>query len=163
MSRELLDSSSRRVETLLDRFSAFPATTGARADAEELVRVISVLYGECLRSIARTLHEDLGERAEGVLERCCSDPVVASLLVTHGLHPVPLEQRVRRAVESVRPALQAQHGDAEVLSVDEDVVSVRIEGMADLIPIVEQAVYAAAPEVLEVRAAGQTISLLSVR
>jgi Fe-S cluster biogenesis protein NfuA len=84
-------------------------------------------------------------------------------LITHGLHPVPLEERVRRAIEYVRPTLQAKGGDAQLISADEDVVSVRIDGMSDLIPIVERAVFAQAPEVLEVRAVGQTVSLLNVR
>lgn len=163
MSCELLDSSSRRVEMLLDRFGAFPPSTGARTDAEDLVRTISSLYGESLRSIARTLREELGERGDAILERCCDDPLVASLLVTHNLHPMPLEERVRRAIDRIKPALEQKHANVELLSVDEDVVSVRVDGMSDVVPLVEQAVYAAAPEVLEVRAAGQTISLLGVR
>ena len=163
MSRELLDSSSKRVETLLDRFSAFPPSTGARADAEELVRVVSSLYGECLREITGALHEEFGERAHRVLERCCSDPLVASLLVTHGLHPVPLEERVRGAIDSVRPALRERGADAQLLTASEDVVEIRVDGMAEVVPIVEEAVREAAPEVLEMRAVGQTISLLSVR
>lgn len=163
MSRELLDSSSRRVEMLLDRFGTFPPSTGARTDAEDLVRTISSLYGESLRSIARTLREELGERGDAILERCCDDPLVASLLVTHNLHPMPLEERVRRAIDRIKPALEQKHANVELLSVDEDVVSVRVDGMSDVVPLVEQAVYAAAPEVLEVRAAGQTISLLGVR
>jgi hypothetical protein len=160
VSRELLDSLSRRVEMLLDRFSAFPASTGARTDAEDLVRTISSLYGESLRSIARTLREELGERGDAILERCCDDPLVTSLLVTHNLHPVPLEERVRRAIDRIKPALEQRNADVLLLSVDEDVVSVRVDGMSDVVSLVEQAVFTAAPEVLQVRAAGQTISLL---
>jgi hypothetical protein len=162
VSRELLDASSRRVEMLLNRFSTFPPSSGARTDAEELVRIISSLYAECLRAVVQTLREDAGERADTILERCCEDPLVASLLVTHGLHPVPLEVRVRRAIETVKPALQTKNAGVELLSVDEDVVSVRVDGMADAVSLVEQAVYSAAPEVLEVRCVGQTISLLGV-
>ena len=158
----MLDSSSRRVETLLDRFSAFPVSTGARTDAEELVRTISSLYGECLRSIAQTLREELGERGEAMLERCCEDPLVTSLLVTHDLHPVPLAQRVARAIDRLKPELDQKHAAVQLLAVSEDVVSVRVDGTADVVSLVEQAVYSAAPEVLEVRAAGQTISLLGV-
>ena len=160
---DVLNESSNRVQTLLDRFSAFPPSTGARADAEELVRVISTLYGEGLRRMIRRLRDGLGDDANAIVEACCSDPVVASLLITHGLHPVPLDQRVRRAIDSVRPELRAKGGDAELMSADEDVVSVRIDGMSDLVPIVERAVFASAPEVLEVRAVGQTVSLLNLR
>ncbi len=160
---DLLNESSNRVQTLLDRFSLFPPSTGARTDAEELVRIISSLYGEGLRRMIRILRDELGSNADPAIESCCADPVVASLLVTHGLHPVPLEERVRRALDAVRPELQAKGGDAEFVSADEDVASVRINGMADLIPIVERAVHMYAPEVLEVRAVGQTVSLLNLR
>lgn len=160
---DLLNESSRRVETLLDRFSAFPPSTGARGDAEELVRVISGLYGECLRRITHAVNDELGKRGRELLERACEDPLVASLLITHGLHPVPLDVRVRRAVDGLRPSLREKNADLELIEVNEDVVSVRVEGMADLVPLVEEAIHTAAPEVLEVRAAGQTISLLGVR
>ena len=160
---DLLNESSTRVQTLLDRFGLFPPSTGARADAEELVRVISSLYGEGLRRIVRVLRNELGSRADEVVESCCADPVVASLLVTHSLHPVPLEKRVRRALDAVRPELREKGGDVELLTADEDVVSVRIDGMADLVPIVERAVHLHAPEVLEVRTVGQTVSLLNLR
>jgi hypothetical protein len=162
MSRERLDRTSKRVETLLERFSAFPVTTGARADAEELVRVISALYGECLQSIVQTLRDRLGDRADEFLEQCCADPVVASLLITHGLHPVALEARVRKALDELQPSLAQKDAGVELSSISEDVVELRVRGMADVVPLIEQAVYAAAPEVLEVRCSGQTISLLSV-
>jgi hypothetical protein len=149
-----LDQASKRIETLLDRFSAFPATTGARADAEELVRITSSLHGECLRRIVHRLREELGPRADLLLEHACSDPLIASLLVTHGLHPVPLEDRVRRAVE--------QFDDVQLLGVTEDLVEIRVDGTADTAEKAEQAIHAAAPEVLEVRSVGQTISLLNV-
>jgi len=161
VSRELLDRSSKRIETLLDRFGTFPPSTGARADAEELVRTISSLYGECLREIARALHERFGEAGTQALERSCADPLVASLLVAHGLHPVALEERVRRALESLGPTLRDNDADAQLLSVDEDAVTVRVDGAAEIVPMIEQAIFTAAPEVLEVRASGQTISLLN--
>lgn len=159
-----LDDASKRVETLLERFNAFPSTTGVRADAEELVRVISALYGECLDRIAQTLRATLGkEETDALLERCCNDPLVASLLITHALHPVPLQERVERALDGVRPYLHSHGADADIVHVDEDLVEVRVTGMADVIPKIESAIREAAPEVLDVRAAGQTISLLEVR
>lgn len=160
MSRELLDRSSKRIEALLDRFSAYPAASGARADAEELVRTVSSLYGECLREIAETLRDELGGRADDVLGRCCGDALTSSLLIAHGLHPVPLETRVRRALDSVRETLAGQQACVELVSVDEDAVAVRIDGPSQVVPVVEQAIFAAAPEVLDVRCVGQTISLL---
>lgn len=161
MSRDLLDRSSKRIESLLDRFSAYPAASGARADAEELVRTVSSLYGECLREIVETLREELGARADGLLERCCGDALTASLFITHGLHPVPLETRVRRALESLGETVREQGAAVQLVSVDEDVATVRIDGPSQVVPAVEQAIFAVAPEVLDVRCTGQTISLLS--
>jgi len=158
-----LDAASKRVETLLDRFAALPATTGARADAEELVRVVSSLHGRALRRIVQTLREELGDGADAILERCCEDPIVASLFITHGVHPVPLRRRVERAIESARSSLREREADVELLSVDEDLVELRVDGNAGLVEAIERAIYKEAPEVLEVRAVGQTISLLEVR
>jgi hypothetical protein len=144
---DLLHETSRRVETLLDRFSLLPPTTGARADAEELVRVLASLHGECLRRICSVLDGD-------TIHRLCDDPLIASLFVTHGLHPVSLEERVRRAIASIP--------GAELVSAHEDCVEVRFEGSSNAVAAIEQAVYRIAPEVLDVRVAGQTISLLEV-
>jgi Fe-S cluster biogenesis protein NfuA len=99
--------------------------------------------------------------------------LVAALLVTHGLHPVPLQQRVERAIASVRPYMRSHAGDVEIVSVDEDVVQVRLQGTCDgcaasqatLKDAIERAVFAACPEVLEVRAVqtqAATIDLLPV-
>ncbi len=167
MAADLLRESSERVETLLQRFDAFPPATGARTDADELVRVISALYGQALMRIAQTLHDELGDRAQDVLEHCCSDTLVASLMIAHNLHPIPLEDRVRRAIESVRPYMQSHKGDVEILSIDEDVVELRLHGTCDgcassqatLKLNVERAIFAAAPEILEVRAAGAAPSM----
>ncbi len=150
---DLFHESSTRVETLLDRFSAFPATTGARTDAEELVRIVSSLHGECLRRLVSALH-DLSTEADAFLERCCNDPLVAGILIAHGLHPVPLEQRVRVAVERA--------GGAQLVQATEDLVEVRIDGSEEKAQQVREAVHIAAPEVMDVRVVGQTISLLTV-
>lgn len=144
---DLLHETSRRVETLLDRFSLLPPATGARADAEELVRALASLHGECLRRICAALDG-------AAIERLCGDPLIASLLITHGLHPVPLEKRVREAIAPI--------AGAELTSASEECVEIRFTGSSSAVPSIEQAVYRCAPEVLDVRVAGQTISLLEV-
>lgn len=154
-SESVLESASKRVETLLDRFSVFPPSTGARTDAEELVRIVSSLYGHALARIIESAQEQLGEQGAAFIERCCADPVVSSLLITHGLHPVPLEERVRAAL--------LHFDNAQIVSLSEDVAEIRVDGPEDLVPLIEQAVHRAAPEILDVRCVGQTISLLSVR
>ena len=162
MATDLLRESGERIEALLQHFDAFPPATGARADAGELVALISGLYGEALRRLFENLRQELGEQAQDVLVDCCNDTLITSLLVTHDLHPLPLADRVQRAIETVRPYMNSHKGDVEILSIGEDAVEVRLHGTCDgcassqatLKDAIEKAVFASAPEVLEVRAAG---------
>lgn len=46
-----------------------------------------------------------------------------------------IHERVRRALEELRPALQVDGGDAELVSVEEGVVTVRLIGACDGCPM----------------------------
>jgi Fe-S cluster biogenesis protein NfuA len=46
----------------------------------------------------------------------------------HGLHPVPLEDRVREALESVRPYMASHGGNVELVGVSDGVATIRLEG-----------------------------------
>ena len=52
-------------------------------------------------------------------EALAGDELVAHLLLLHGLHPVPLEERVRGALDEVRPYLDSHGGDVELLGVED--------------------------------------------
>ena len=71
--------------------------------------------------------DELVDAAPTFMRRLADDPLVASLLVVHGLHPDGLRQRVAAALEKVRPFLGGHGGDVELLDVDED-VGVRARG-----------------------------------
>jgi Fe-S cluster biogenesis protein NfuA len=85
---------------------------------------------------------------------------VASLLLVHDLHPLPLDVRLERALESVRPYLRSHGGDVTVLTVRDAVVDLQMSGTCDgcsasaqtLKRSIERAVLQACPEVVEVRA-----------
>ena len=87
-----------RVEALLSelRDAADPASAG---QAEELVRLLMELYGAGLERVM-DLVTDGGDPA--LVDRIAGDPLVASLLVLHGLHPVPVETRIVEALEKAR-------------------------------------------------------------
>lgn len=97
-------------------------------------------------------------------ERLADDELVASLLVLHDLHPLGLEDRVRRALEGVRPYLASHGGDVEVLAVDGDagVVTLRMLGSCDgcasssvtLELAVQRAIEEAAPEITHIEVDG---------
>jgi Fe-S cluster biogenesis protein NfuA/nitrite reductase/ring-hydroxylating ferredoxin subunit len=147
-----LRATGDRIDALLDASS-----TGGpveRERAEELVRLVSDLYGAGLERVLDLLHEAgrLDEEALGLL---AGDDLVASLLLVHGLHPYSVETRVERALESVRPYLGSHGGNVELVEVTEDAVRLRLLGSCDGCPsssvtlklAVEGAIEAAAPEI----------------
>jgi Fe-S cluster biogenesis protein NfuA/nitrite reductase/ring-hydroxylating ferredoxin subunit len=82
------------------------------------------------------------------------DGVVASVLLAHDLYPVPLEERVREALEEVRPYLESHDGGIQLLGIEDGVAQLRLEGSCDgcgasfatLEAAVEQALRAHAPD-----------------
>jgi Fe-S cluster biogenesis protein NfuA len=88
----------------------------ARPAGEELVTAVMDMYAEGLRRIV--------DRDPSVAD----DAYVAALLLIHDLHPVPLEERVRGALDSVRPFMSRHGGDIEVLGLDDGVLRLRLMG-----------------------------------
>ena len=119
---------------------------------EELVQALLDMYGEGLRRIVERVD------ARGLAE----DELVSHLLLLHDLHPVPVEDRVREALESVRPYLESHGGDVELVAIDGDVLRLRLSGTCNGCPsstmtlklAIEDAVQRMAPEVERVEAEG---------
>ena len=119
----------------------------ARECADELAGAIVALYGDAL---ARIL--ELG--GDELRERLADDDDLGGLLLAHGLHPVPLEERVRTALDEVRPYLESHGGDIELLGIADGVARLRLRGSCDgcaasaatLESAVEQALRDAAPD-----------------
>ena len=148
-----LGATGERIDALLTA----SATGGvvARERAEELVRLVTDLYGSGLERVMEILHE-AGRLDDEVLAGLAGDELVSGLLIVHGLHPYGVEQRVEEALESVRPYLGSHGGDVELLEVSESgTVRLRLLGSCDGCPsssvtlklAVEGAIESAAPEV----------------
>jgi len=142
-----------RIETLLEASSS--GGTVARERAEELVRLLSELYGAGLLRMMEILDEH-GVLTDPVLDALAGDDLVASLLLIHDLHPEDVSTRVERALDSVRPYLGSHGGDVELLGItDEGVVRLRLLGSCDgcsssaatMSLAIEDAISQAAPEV----------------
>ena len=88
---------------------------------EEVVGALMALYGEGLERMVAAVDDEARTRFAG-------DGVIASLLLMHGLYPVPLEERVREALESVRPYMESHGGDVELLDITDGVARIRLEG-----------------------------------
>jgi Fe-S cluster biogenesis protein NfuA len=147
-----------KIERLLEQLEALP-DAGARETATELAQALIDLYGEGLERIVEVLAaNDDGTLAEALAD----DELVAHLLLLHGLHPVPVEERVLGALEGVRPYMESHGGSAELLGVEEGVVHLRLEGSCSGCPsssitlklAIEKAIFEAAPDIHEVQAEG---------
>jgi Fe-S cluster biogenesis protein NfuA len=144
-----------RIEVLLEATAVHGAM--ARERAEELIRLVTDLYGAGLERVLEILHTS-GRLDQGLLAELADDDLVASLLLVHGLHPYDLGTRVQRALSAVRPSLRDQGVDVELMGVDgEGVVQLRLGGQVSgcstgpLVSRLEEAVEAAAPDAGGVR------------
>jgi Fe-S cluster biogenesis protein NfuA len=147
-----------RIEALLEALESMP-DPAARGTATEVVQAVLDLYGEGLaRLVDHVAEHDDGQIAAAVAD----DELVSHLLLLHGLHPVPLLERVQGALDGVRPYLDQHGGDVELLGVDDGVVRLRLEGTCNGCPssrvtlksAIEEAIYKAAPDVESVQAEG---------
>jgi Fe-S cluster biogenesis protein NfuA/nitrite reductase/ring-hydroxylating ferredoxin subunit len=148
-----------RVDALLGELEgaigAVPVDT-----AIELVQALLDLYGEGLaRVVAHAAARDDDGALAGAL---AADELVSHLLLLHGLHPIPLDARVRGALDEVRPYLASHGGDVELLGIEDGVVRLALQGSCDgcasstvtLKLAIEDAIHKAAPDVEAVVAEG---------
>jgi len=143
-----------RVEGLLEELESL-ADPMARALANTTVTALLELYGE---GLARML-DGVGSEQAATL---AGDDVIAHLLLLHGLHPVPVEERVQAGLEEVRPYLDSHGGNVELVSVQDGVALLRMQGSCEGCPAsamtlklaIEEAVFKAAPDVAAVEADG---------
>lgn len=142
----------QRIDALLDEFAEI-GDPKVRERVEEVVRLLLELYGAGLAHVV----EAVGDGP--VVDRLVADPLIASLLVLHGLHPVDVETRVEQALEKVRPYLGSHAGGVTYLGIDADgVAHLTLEGSCSNCPSssitvkhsIERAIVEAAPEVVRV-------------
>src|SRR5436190_6930336 len=107
-----------RIELLLEEIEGLP-DPAARERCTEVVAALLDLYGAGLARIVERMPD-----ARALVE----DELVSHLLMLHGIHPVPVEARVLGALEEVRPYLQSHGGNVELVSLQEGVLRLRLEG-----------------------------------
>lgn len=128
-----------------------------RMGAQALKSAIEDLHKEALRRMIRALKGDPAANAR--LREALSDPVVWGVLRFHGLVRDPLEARVRRALEDVRPFMESHGGGVELVAVKPpDTVELRLTGSCHGCPAssttltqgVEKAIREHCPEILHI-------------
>ena len=115
-----------RVQDLQARFES-SGESSTRARADELVGAIVQMYGAGLERIVGALMED-GPDGERIAAALAEDELVATLLLIHDLHPIPLAQRVQAALDSVRPYMESHGGNVELLSLEQGVARIHLQG-----------------------------------
>jgi hypothetical protein len=132
----------------------------AWARVEELLRLVLDLQGAGLE---RLLDHALGAGAaiEDLERRLCGDELVSSLLLLHGLHPLPARARVERALADVCERLEVVVEESSLTQIDLDGIArirLRVAGCTgprpSLAQSVRRAVLDAAPELAGVEIDG---------
>lgn len=143
-----------RIEELIRGIDALPDPT-ARTQVQELVQALLEMHATGLNRALEMIHES-ASAGQTLIDRLGDDALVSNLLLLHGLHPLPLETRVRAALESVKPRLGQHGGSVQLVSVTPDgVVRLQLEGNCEGCPSsrltlkfsIEESIYAAAPDI----------------
>lgn len=159
-----LEKEALRIEEVLGEIGRL-ASPQVRSLAQELVECLLDYHGGALEKMLEAANAG-GEAGAALTERWLADPLVSNTLLLHGLHPVPVEDRVRRALEQVRPDLQSRDGDAELVRVEDGKAVIRLLGGCDGRPSsaqtvkngIEAAIFAEAPDVVAVELEGEAAS-----
>jgi Fe-S cluster biogenesis protein NfuA len=147
-----------RIEELINTLTG-GADSAVVAQARELVQALLELHHATLERALEIVYEN----DVALVDRLAEDPLVSNLLILHGLHPLDLEARVRGALEKVKPRLGLHGGSVEMIGVTpEGGIKLRLEGNCNGCPSsrvtlkssIEEAIYAAAPDVTELEVEG---------
>ena len=132
-----------------------------RGQVQELVQHLLDFHGAGLARMIGQVRQ-MGAEGEALLCDWTRDEVTASLLLLYGLHPVEMEVRVRDALGRLRSQLRAQGVEAELVSIDDGVVRLRMTDKADecassSIAVrrkIAKAIYDAAPDAAGIKVDG---------
>lgn len=150
---ERLAGEIARLEVVAEGWDAPHAQTLAAIKSS-----IEALNAEAFRRLIRRLREDPAAAAR--LNDAVRDPLIFGVLRFHGLVKDPLEHRVERALEEVRPLIREHGGDVELVAVHvPHTVEVRMTGSCHGCPAssqtltegIERAIRKHCPEIEHVR------------
>ncbi|CAL9603809.1 hypothetical protein SUDANB106_05499 [Streptomyces sp. enrichment culture] len=141
-----------RAEELLSALESLPDSAAA-ARAADTVQTLVGLYGDCLARIVDRLGREEG--GADAVRRLAGDELVGHLLLVHGLHPDPVETRVRRALAGLRSQRRLGEDTVELTGISQETARIRLGGTGhgcssaprSLEQAVREAVAAAAPEI----------------
>src|SRR6201982_3425735 len=118
-----------RLRKLLAEVEALPYPQ-ARELIQDCMEAVLGFYGAGLKRILQVVSEDGPEGRKVFRARIRSD-VVKGLLLIHDLHPLNLEDRLLEALDKVRPYLKSHGGNVELISLENDVARLRLQGTCE--------------------------------
>ncbi len=158
MSTANLQQLSANIEDLVQKIEAI-TDPEVRADVLTLVRSVMELHTAGLKRILEVVSAS-GEKGHHILTVLAADELAGSLLLLHGLHPADIEERIAKAIERASSQLRSHGASAKILAIEDGVLRIRIEQSgqisgcgstaAALQHLVEEYIYAAAPEIVSV-------------
>lgn len=145
------------VEELIRDIDSIP-DEAARGRVRDIVGLLLDLQGEGFRRLLAQL-ESQGESGRESIRKMAADDLLGGLLLVHGLHPVGPRERIREALERVRPLLGSHGGNVELVEwTDAGVLKLRLEGSCHGCPssqetlrgTIEEALLTAVPEITSI-------------
>ncbi len=160
MSESTTERGQRRIEELIAALEMLDDPK-ARECAKELVQGVLDLHGAGLARLLAIVAE-AAESGTATVAAMARDESVRALLLLHGLHPQDLAERVRQAVEKMRPFLGAQGIRVELSGASEESVGIKLSAKwhekkisaTALTREIETMVYEFAPEVAAIEIEG---------
>ena len=131
------------------------ADPAVRASVKELLQCMMELHGAALNGMLEVVNES-GPEGEGIIDFLGRDPLIGSVLILHGLHPVDTAGRVAQAMEQLAPTFRKHDVEVELTRVEGSVVHLRIGTVPSassgrvLKSSIEEQIYALAPDVTRV-------------
>jgi Fe-S cluster biogenesis protein NfuA len=157
----------QRVEELVQAIDTW-ADPNLRGKALELVQTLMDFHGAGLDRMME-ITANTGAAGYAVFDDFARDDLVSNLLLLYGLHPFDLETRIKQALDKVRPSLNLHEGNVELLGINDGIVRLRLQGNCEGCPssamtlkhTIEEAVYAAAPDITAIEVEGVVTSVVS--
>ena len=146
----------QRIDALVNEIRGI-ADPKTKASATELVQSLMSLHGAGLERLM-SLIAQAGEPGDTIIDNLARDELVAGLLLLYGLHPVSIEERVRKAVDKTHSGLLKSGVGVEFVDIEDGVVRIRLQIRANgrspsaqsVQSAVESAIFDAAPDVTAV-------------
>ena len=125
----------KHIQELIERIDAL-ADLEARQLLHECLHSLLSFYGSGLARVLQlvTNADAAGAAGAGLREALLQDKLVRGLLLIHGLHPISLENRLRSALDKIRPYLQSHGGNVELVAIENEVALLRLQGTCQSCP-----------------------------